>query len=256
MLSPNSLSSCSRSVAAALALLVSGSAVAANTGLAANGTSLSDAGSDFTVLVTNVSGPSFGTVTLINDALSFTPSAFNTGVLTGTTAGQLTGTITLLLTPTSADRLISGTTLNEIGDYWLDNSGGTAALSGASYQLIARNASGNISASQLIENTNTANTQGPSALGATGFGNATAWGLAGTLNGGAAGGWAPTTGSAVVVTIQNNLFWNIGAGNAGVIQKKDTGMTLNVLAAPVPLPGSAWLLLSSLGMLAAVARRR
>ena len=33
-------------------------------------------------------------------------------------------------------------------------------------------------------------------------------------------------------------------------------MTLNVLAAPVPLPGSAWLLLSSLGMLAAVARRR
>jgi hypothetical protein len=257
MLSPNTpFNRYYRLGVAALALLACGAASAANVGPAATGTSLTDAGSDFTVLVTSATGTSFGTVTLINDALSFTPSAFTSNVVIGAGSGQLTGVITLLLTPTSADRLISATALKELGDYWLDNSGGTARMLGASYQLVARNASGNTNFSQVIQNTNSANTQGPSPLAVTGFGNNTAWGLAGSIAGGAAGGWAPTAGSAVVVTIQNNLYWNIGAGNAGFIQKKDAAMTLNVQASTVPLPASAWLLLPGVGLLASFARRR
>lgn len=257
MLSPNTpCNRYHRLGVAALALLACGAASAANVGPASTGTTLTDAGSDFTVLVTSATETSFGTITLINDALSFTPSAFTSNVVTGAAFGQLSGTINLLLTPTSPDRLISAATLNELGDYWIDNTGGTAHEVGAAYQLVARNASGNINYSQVIENTQYANTQGASPLAVTGFGNFTAWGLAGSVAGGTAGGWAPAAGSAVAVTIQNNLYWNIGAGNAGFIQKKDTGMTLKVQASTVPLPASAWLLMPGLGLLASFARRR
>jgi hypothetical protein len=232
-----------------LAALFAVPAFAASTGPATIGTILSDPGSGFTVQVTGTSGVSFGTITLVNDALSFTPAAFNSGVVTGPATNQMTGTITLLLQP-GPNGVISSAWLNEIGDYWLNGSG----TIGAAFQLVARNASGNINASQIIENTNTANTQGASPLGPTGAFNLTAWGLSGSVASGSPTGWQSTVNGDVIVTIQNNLFWSLASTQSGFIEKKDAGMTMDVTV--VPLPAAAWLLLSALGGLGAVFRRR
>ncbi len=167
-------------------------------------------------------------------------------MVSGPVAAGVNGVITLVLRPKEQTTQIGSVRLQELGDYWLADTAPGGAAMNASFQLIARNETGDLTPSNTIANTG--------ALGATGLFNLTAWSLDGTVSSAPPGGWDSLPGGAVRVVIQNNLQWVLGAADTGLIQKKDSGMTLNV--AVVPLPAAGWMLLSGLGALVLVARRR
>jgi hypothetical protein len=206
-------------------------AFAVTTGPAVAGTLLSDPSSSFDVLVTGASGESFGSITLIDNALSLTPTNFQLPFTFGPSNGVLPGSIDIRLTPKSGDTALTALALQELGDYWLDGSVGSTL--GVRYNLSAGNVGGGQSAVQ----------QDSGALAATGMFNFAPWLLTGSLaTGTTAGTWQSAPGGAVEFVLTNTIYWTLASNDSAFLEKKDAGVALQVTTTTVPLPGTAWLL--------------
>lgn len=206
-------------------------ALAVTTGPAVSGTALSDPGSAFDVLVTGASGESFGSITLIDNALSLTPTNFQLPFTVGPSNGVLPGSIDIRLMPKDGNTVLTALALQELGDYWLDGSVGSTL--GVRYSLSAGNVGGGQSAVQ----------QDSGPLAATGLFNFSPWLLSGSLaTGTTAGTWQSAPGGAVDLVLTNTIYWTLAANDSAFLEKKDAGVALQVTTTTVPLPGTAWLM--------------
>lgn len=182
----------------------------------------------------------FGTPTVLNDSIYFTPTNFDVASLNGAGINIANATINIAITPKIGFDL-DGVALNERGDYLLLGNG-----------ILGVEASGQLRAFDLSD---------PAVLQTVSIAGtpATAVGLP-VSNWSAfadidldAPIWMP--GGAINLTIENILLaYTSNPVSLAFIEKKFVGVSL--IASPVPEPSNRSLLLSSLGLIGFLVRRR
>ena len=209
----------------------------------ANAATVTDCGTD--ICFTYDDSTRFGTATVVQNAIFFTPTNFKISSINGAGAKSRNVTLNITIDVTNPEFSMSQFFLEEQGDYLLEGESASVSANG----LFAVTSDTKTCGSENCRQSNTF-TAGDLFV----YGSLTNWSATSFIDLADTSEWS--TDTSVVMTLQNNLnattFVN---GEQAFIQKKFAGVGIRVLP-EVPVPAAVWLMGSALGLLGMIRRRR
>lgn len=189
----------------------------------------------------------FGTATVVGNSLTFNPTNFRAESLNGTPgAVSASATLNIRAEVTTSGYVMTNFALAEQGDYQL-SAGDTSVNGSARLQISSGTTTCGIFA---CEDNSVDNITGLNTVGST-----TNWSASTAVNLADTAGWGSDT--LAIVQIQNNLTaTTLNAGELAWIQKKNSGIGMEVQISEVPVPAGFWLFGSALGALGLIRRSR